>query len=546
MRLHPALFAASLLTGTAAFAQPVINAQGAVNAASYRTTGLPGSGVAKGSMFTLFGTGLGPDPYQQAYSFPLPQVLGGTSVNVTVGDATVPAILLFVSKYQVNAILPSTVPAGTGTVTVTYNDQTSAPAPIQVVDSAFGIFAYNSAGSGQAVATDTNYQLNTIIHTFHPGDPLILWGTGLGAIAASDAEAPPAGDVGSAVTVHVGNAIAPVSYHGRAPCCAGLDQIVFTVPQGVDGCAVPVGVDTGRGVGNLTTIAVSSSGQACSDSILGSDLVNRLASGQKVRFGYVRLDSFITRRIGQLGSDSAVATFSELDPAAAGLAQYGVSGGYCYAIDCSFGCAARGAYYSTTLSDFSPAQLDAGDLSITGDSTVPLDRFNGLYLGALSGANASRFLWSLHSYTVTGSGRDGGVGGFTATDTASKLTIQFSNLTDAQAVSRSSDLVLRWTGGDPSMQNGQVTLGALSANSDFSQFALVHCVAPYAPKQFTIPAWILSTLPPSGSYPFGSPPWPIGWVWIGQTNNPVSFSAPNLDRGILVDTFYNRAEVNFQ
>ena len=40
--------------------------------------------------------------------------------------------------------------------------------------------------------------------------------------------------------------------------------------------------------------------------------------------------------------------------------------------------------------------------------------------------------------------------------------------------------------------------------------------------------------------------WPIGWVWVGQNNKAVVFGAPNLDRGILTDTFYDRVEVNFQ
>ena len=184
-----------------------------------------------------------------------------------------------------NAILPSATPIGKGTVTVTYNNQISAPAPIQVGASAFGIFAYNSAGSGQAIATDTNYQLNTIIHTFHLGDYVFLWGTGLWPIDASDAGPPPVGNPSGTVTTHAGNTTASVDYHGRAPCCAGLDQIVFQVPAGVQGCYVPVGVETGGRVGNIGTIAVSASGQTCSDSVLGQDLVAKLASGQKVDFG---------------------------------------------------------------------------------------------------------------------------------------------------------------------------------------------------------------------------------------------------------------------
>jgi len=130
--------------------------------------------------------------------------LAGTSVTVTIGTTVTPAIVIFAFGTQVNAILPSTTPVGTGSVTVTYNNQTSTPAPIQVAASAFGIYTYNSSGSGQAIATDTGYQMNTIIHTFHPGDYVILWGTGLGPIATSDAEPPPAGNLSAPVTMHVG------------------------------------------------------------------------------------------------------------------------------------------------------------------------------------------------------------------------------------------------------------------------------------------------------------------------------------------------------
>jgi len=377
------LLAVALFPVVAAFAQPVINSQGAVNSASYRTPGLPGSGVAQGSIFTVFGTGLGPDSFAQAGSFPLPTTLGGTSVTVTIGNTPTPAIVLFASSYQVNAILPSTTPLGTGTVTVTYNNQTSAPAPIQVVASAFGIFAYNSGGSGQAIATDTNYQLNTITHTFHPGDYVFLWGTGLGPIDASDVEPPPAGSLPGTITMHVGNPTAPVDYHGRAPCCAGLDQIVFQVPAEVEGCYVPVGVETGAGVNNVGTIAVSSSGQTCSDSVLGQDLVDKLASGQTADFAYIRLESYLTKGFGQDGDDYVMATFSQLDPGTTGLAQYGVSSGYCYTVDCSNGCAANG-YWSGSLSDSSPAQLDAGALAIAYESSIPLTQYGGFYEAALS------------------------------------------------------------------------------------------------------------------------------------------------------------------
>jgi uncharacterized protein (TIGR03437 family) len=45
--------------------------------------------------------------------------------------------------------------------------------------------------------------------------------------------------------VYVGGKRAAVTYKGRSGCCAGIDQIVFTVPEGVEGCYVPVVVKTG-------------------------------------------------------------------------------------------------------------------------------------------------------------------------------------------------------------------------------------------------------------------------------------------------------------
>ena len=115
------------LLSVAALAQTVINVP-PLNSASYRTPGGAGSGIAQGSMFSLFGTGMGPSTGVTAYSFPLQTNLGGTTVQVTVGTTQVSAIILYAAAGQVNAILPSATPLGTGSITVTYNSQTSAPA----------------------------------------------------------------------------------------------------------------------------------------------------------------------------------------------------------------------------------------------------------------------------------------------------------------------------------------------------------------------------------------------------------------------------------
>jgi uncharacterized protein (TIGR03437 family) len=69
---------------------------------------MPNTGMALGSMFVIFGSGLGPVTLQQVSSYPLPttQGLGGTSVTVTVAGTTVPCIMIYTLSTQVAAVLP--------------------------------------------------------------------------------------------------------------------------------------------------------------------------------------------------------------------------------------------------------------------------------------------------------------------------------------------------------------------------------------------------------------------------------------------------------
>lgn len=98
-----------------------------------------------------------------------------------------------------------------------------------------------------------------------PGQTMILWGTGLGAVP-DDTVAPTAGNLAAKVEVFVGGVSAQVTYSGRTPCCAGTDQIVFTIPQNAPlGCWVPVFVRTnGTTLSNAVTIGIGS-GSTCSD-----------------------------------------------------------------------------------------------------------------------------------------------------------------------------------------------------------------------------------------------------------------------------------------
>jgi len=542
------LLAAPLILAAAATPPPTITQVS--NAGSWRTAGLSASGIAQGSIFTILGNNLGPASCANPTDLPLPTQLCNVTLSVTVnGTSVAPYIYdMFYGTY-ISAILPSLTPTGTGTITVTYNNQTSAAYPIQVVTSAFGTFTTNSAGLGQASVTDANYNLNTIIHTLHPGDVGILWGTGLGPISGSDANTPPVGNIGSP-TVYVGNtpvaASSGLQYAGRSGYYPGLDQINFTVPSGVQGCYVPIAVSAGGAIGNIGTIAVSAAGtNTCSDSLMGQDLVNKLASGGNVNFGYIRLEGFRLAITGISGTfhpigDEGFASFTQFTPQTASYAEYGVSSGYCTGgMDQEF------ADLSIYLS-----QLDAGStLPIAGPLVAPgpfTPLFPGYYQVALDTSTSFYYLSAGESYTVAGTG-GANVGSFQVTDTMEIPTAKLSGISSSGATfQRSSDLTVQWTGGNAAWQNGQVTIGGYASSSDGSLLGGFQCTAPVTAQKFTIPAWVLSTLPQTGTAQNGSLTYPTGGIWIGQYDAPVTFKANGLDGGLITDVFLQGYMVNYQ
>src|SRR5579864_1119666 len=164
---------------------------GVYNAGSWVPPSLPNSGIARGAIFTVTGTGLGPAALQQVQSYPLPATLAGTGIQVHVGTTVENCIMIYTSATQVAAILPSATPLGNGTLTVSYQGATASLA-IEVVAGDFGMFTLNEGGTGPAVVTDLSYNPITMVNPAHPGENLILWGTGLGAVSGDETQPPAA------------------------------------------------------------------------------------------------------------------------------------------------------------------------------------------------------------------------------------------------------------------------------------------------------------------------------------------------------------------
>jgi len=104
-------------------AHPTFSEASVVNSASFTPPELPGGAVARGSIFTVFGSQLGPQQGVQATSFPLPLRMSGVSIEVSQpGAETVFPIPLFAIDGQLNAIMPSDAPLGNAALVVIFDD----------------------------------------------------------------------------------------------------------------------------------------------------------------------------------------------------------------------------------------------------------------------------------------------------------------------------------------------------------------------------------------------------------------------------------------
>src|SRR5579884_3189654 len=253
------------VSAAACLAQPVISNGGIVNAASWAPAGLPNSSIAQGSIFIIAGTNLGPTTLTLAPAkFPLPTTVANVSVNVNMASTNTAAILFWVRNDYIAALLPSTVPVGTGTVTVTYNGQTSNAAPITVVANSIGIFAIGQNGQGPGVITDgakpqtsVKTELVTQTNSAKAGDTLVAWVTGVGAVPWDETEAPPSTPLNLQsklnASVYVGTTKVTPTYAGPSGCCEGEGQVQFVVPSGISGCYVPITIVVGSQVSNTVT-----------------------------------------------------------------------------------------------------------------------------------------------------------------------------------------------------------------------------------------------------------------------------------------------------
>lgn len=516
-------------------AQPVIYARGIVNAASSLPSGVPAGGIARGSLFTIYGRNLGPAAGVSASAYPLQTTLSGVSITATSGSVTVNVLPVFVSAGQINALMPSNAPLGALSLRVRVGTERSNPLTMRVAAASPGIFTARGTGAGPGVlqnfATQADQPVNTPQAAAKPGQVITLWATGLGAVA-NDTVAPSPGDLPTTVEVFVGGKTATKLYSGRAPCCAGTDQIVFQLPPDVpSGCWVPVYVQAATVVSNTVTMAVTPDGSPCQPGTVAAALTRggkigllaptRVDIRQTTADGTLdlRTDFLMTRLANERAGVFPFNPLISLPPA-----------GTCSAYS------GAGDWFTTFgQPDLRPGvgPLNGGGVTVTGGGKT--SSFRAVYspltlglLGALNPALAQARDTSILApgpFTLQAQGA-ADIPAFNASFTMIPA-FTWTNRDQISVIDRSQPLTVNWSGAtglDVAIVGGSVDL----PNNSSSLF-----VCSGSGGSITVPAAVLANLPPGR----GSARDSKAIVFVVASSPPSSFTATGLDAGFLMPTY---------
>ncbi|MFN7928139.1 MAG: putative Ig domain-containing protein [Blastocatellia bacterium] len=209
--------------------------------------GLSSGAIAPDSLVTALGQDLSTSDQAQSAPPGVPATtLNGTTVQIRDSANTIRAPLFYVSKTQVNFLLPSATAPGPAIVTITNGAGVVAQTTVQVTTVAPGIFSANTDGRGSVqgnalrlrnglVVAETPLARFDATQQRWVGEPLDvsrsdeqvivqLYGTGLRARSSL-----------ANVIVTLGGIVVPVTAASPHVSAPGLDQLIFNVPPELSG-----------------------------------------------------------------------------------------------------------------------------------------------------------------------------------------------------------------------------------------------------------------------------------------------------------------------
>ena len=517
--------------------QPILYYRGAVNAASLAPFGLPNAPIAQGSIFSIFGENLGPTTGVSVSSFPLGTNFNGVSISITQKGVTTQAFPIFVSATQVNVVMPSSVATGLASLRLFYNSVKSNAIPIQIAAAAPGIFAVSSGGYGPGVIQNfisaSNQPINSSIAPASPGQTVVIWGTGLGAVTFPDNAAPTAGNVATPVSVTVGGQPASVVYSGRSPCCSGVDQIVVTLAGNVPlGCWVPVTVNAGGVVSNTATMAIAAPATtSCSDA--GNPLTALVLAGGSQGFVHLErvdqidnigisppssqvVDHFYARYFTRPGSPYNFDPYMSLPPSGTCLV-HETSGN---AVN---GNSLRGALPASASLSPQPKQTYSNGSQPLNFSPSGSDYMTAVG-GTINSIQNGVGLLTTGTYTI-----DPGGPNQATIPIAAEAPPSWARPGAILVLPRGQPLNLTFSPGDTASPT-QIQIYAYSA--PVNSTVEVDCVAAAGASSFTVPPDVLANLPPSYQTADGS--YAILQIGTMGTNHATGFNNGLASKGVLV------------
>jgi uncharacterized protein (TIGR03437 family) len=226
-----------------------------VNGASF-----VGGGVVPGEIATAFGTNLtSTNGINLTSGLPLPTTFLTDSLTVNNQQAALFAVDNVNGQQQYNFQVPWEVSSGpTVTISASNNSTSSASITVPVLTAQPGIFNYSAGGNTYGAILHANFQLANTANPAKPGETVLIYCTGLGAVSSP----PEDGEPGNAQmtmatpTVTIGGTKAMVSFSGLAPGFVGLYQVNAVVPESLAAGNQPVIVDASGAFSNSVFLPV--------------------------------------------------------------------------------------------------------------------------------------------------------------------------------------------------------------------------------------------------------------------------------------------------
>ncbi len=207
---------------------PEISIAGFTNAASFISGGSPGM------IATIFGAHLTLNLMgtSSSSSLPLPATLAGTSVTIDGKAAPVFNAVNLNGKEQFSVQVPVDATVGSPVPLVLNNGSASATVQITLTPVQLGLFTIDGT---QVAARHADFSLLSSASPAKPGETILVYCTGLGAVNPVVATGEAASGISNTVTnftATIAGQNAPVAFNGLAPGAVGENQVNLTVPTG--------------------------------------------------------------------------------------------------------------------------------------------------------------------------------------------------------------------------------------------------------------------------------------------------------------------------